>query len=297
MKKTKLLQLLQILSVEDLRQIQKILKSPYFTSNSNLLTLFKLLRSHHPDFESHRLQKEIVFKKIFPSLPYSDIKLRNLFSEFTQLIENFLIDKEVQANTTQKSKLLLSALYKRKAVNLFEKELQKTRKQLLVMPYRDVIFYQDMYELDCLQLEVMESKNLKLRGEVLQGSSMRLSNFYRLSESRIQADLKSLEGFYAIDFITNKDKELEQNIVIQIYQLLTDLYKHQRDDCFNKIQSLVFDNLTVLRKEMQIEFFMHLINFGIRQMKIDDKKYNILPTEQGSKFQKDFPSARPFSPT
>lgn len=274
MKKTKLLQLLQFLSEEELRQIQKMLKSPYFTSNSNLLTLFKLLRPHHPHFESNRLQKEIIFKKLFPSLPYSDIKLRNLFSELTQLLENFLIEKEVQDNTTQKSKLLLSALYKRKAVNLFEKEVQKIKKKILATPYRDAIFYQDMYELDSLQLEVMESKDLKLRGETLQEMSIHLDYFYQLSKDRIQFELKRFEDIVSIVPSTNNSEKYNTNIISQIYLLFNKLYTEKKENVFYQATDLFFNNLENIRKDVQINFFIYLINFAISQMKIDDKKYN-----------------------
>ena len=111
MRETKLVNLLRGLSSDDMRQMRKMLNSPFFTTNKNLLALFNLMKAHHPAYESNRLEKRTVFKKLFPGRAYSDIKLRNLNSELVHVIEDYLIYKSVNKNEIDRHRELMK-IYK-----------------------------------------------------------------------------------------------------------------------------------------------------------------------------------------
>ncbi|MFT5165073.1 MAG: hypothetical protein ACI8P3_000297 [Saprospiraceae bacterium] len=111
MRDTKLLSLFKGLSVDDLRHVQKMLRSPFFTSNENLLALYNIVRPYHPGYDSVKLEKKNVFKKLFPEHDYSDIKFRNLSSEMVSIIEDYLICKVNRSDNFERRKQLLK-IYK-----------------------------------------------------------------------------------------------------------------------------------------------------------------------------------------
>ena len=66
MQKTKLLELLQALDKDEFRRLYKFVKSPWFNSNKGVVQLYEYLRPHYPNFDSPKLDKKQIFKKLFP---------------------------------------------------------------------------------------------------------------------------------------------------------------------------------------------------------------------------------------
>ena len=122
MKKSKLITVLQILESEDLRQIQKLLKSPFFTSNKNILKLFQIIRRYHPDYSNSALAKEKLYAKVFPKTDYSDVKFRNLMGELSKLIEEYLVLHFIRTDTYLQKRYLSIAYANREELKLSHKE-------------------------------------------------------------------------------------------------------------------------------------------------------------------------------
>ena len=90
MKNSKLIFLLRILQPQEFRKLGKMVKSPFFTQNTHLPALYQYLKQDYPNFDSARLTKPTVFKKIFPGYDYSDIKIRNLMRDLSRLDRRLL---------------------------------------------------------------------------------------------------------------------------------------------------------------------------------------------------------------
>ncbi len=98
MQKSKLISLLKTLKKDELKAFDKFLQSPYHNSSQKLLVFFRLISKHHKnDYTNTRLDKEKVFKKIYPNAPvYQDSNIRNLMALLKQQIEYFLFIESVQ---------------------------------------------------------------------------------------------------------------------------------------------------------------------------------------------------------
>ena len=273
MKDSKLAKLLQLLDNKDLRQIQKMLQSPFFTTKESLLKLFTILRKYHPQFDHKKLEKESLFQKLFFGEKYSDVKVRGLFSDLNKIIEDYLIIQKLKNDDMERRELLLNIYVKKSRYVLFMNESTKVESDIQSSPYKDSIFYKKAYEYNMLKLEMQESKVPKERYEILLDSLRLMKGYYHLSAIKIKSELQSFKGFAAYE--EQELSPLTGNIIYILYQKLNQLYLEKNMALFQEIKNILIKNLNFIRKEFQLEFLTHLINFCLGMMKQDDVKYNI----------------------
>lgn len=138
------------LDEEELKGLLPFLKSPFFNSNPSIVKLYRLLRKYHPDFSSRQLNKEFIFKKIFPERAFDYNKLHNLFSDFTRLLEKYLSVLELQKNKIEERKMLIQSYMDRDgAYHLFEKEIHRLDQYIEQLLFRDERYF---YEKEWLNL-------------------------------------------------------------------------------------------------------------------------------------------------
>ena len=91
MNKSKSVQLLSAFSKDELSRSDDFLKSPYFNKNNRVIRLYKELAKDHPEFNSRNIQKEKLYKELFPGKEYNDQIMKNLNSEFLRLRKGIFI--------------------------------------------------------------------------------------------------------------------------------------------------------------------------------------------------------------
>lgn len=148
MHKSKPIQILKNFSVWELKDLEKFIGSDFYSGNDMLRQVFKLLKKEHPKFESPVLEKEKLFKKLFPGEPYEESKLRYLFSDLAKLIEEFIIIKELSADPIRK-KLLLMDYYRRHDLEkYFNQVFEDSVKSQLKAGIKDAGWFFNQYLLE-----------------------------------------------------------------------------------------------------------------------------------------------------
>lgn len=271
---SKLVKLLRGLSAEDFRHIRKMLRSPFFTSNVHLLALFDLLKTAHPDFLPKKIDKQKIFKKIFPKHRYSDIKLRNLSSDLVRLIEDYLIYQKIKSNPFERRKQL-AGIYKEKAYpDLFQRTLKQLKLMQAASNYKDHLFFKERLDLKLLELEYQEHKNLNRRYQLLVETIQTLDRYNELSKARYELTMKNLQSIIKTSDLSIDASEEKEPILIQIYQQFGQLYEENDPRLFEHLRGEFEKNIQKIRPALQKELLSLLINFGIKSMNLDDEKYN-----------------------
>ena len=119
MHSSNLVETLKTFSREEMREFGKFINSPYFLmkkklSSQVLSKLFGILKKSHPEFRSNEINKEQVFKKLYPDKEYNDSIMRNLISSLSKLAEKFMIQKEFKYDEEQNKIYLIKQTYRRK---------------------------------------------------------------------------------------------------------------------------------------------------------------------------------------
>ncbi len=113
MKESKLINILKTFTQTELKTFEKFIVSPYFSIGRDVSGLFSALKKHYPEFDSEALEKENLYKKLFPMEIYNELKLKNLVSGLTNLAEQFLVHNSLKSDKDEFNKLLVKS-YKNK---------------------------------------------------------------------------------------------------------------------------------------------------------------------------------------
>lgn len=87
---TKLIRILKTMQESELKQLDKFIASPFFNESKNLMQFFSYLRKLSPNWEEEKLEKEKIWKKIFPKEPFNDTRFRQNISQLFHLVEKFI---------------------------------------------------------------------------------------------------------------------------------------------------------------------------------------------------------------
>lgn len=186
MQGSQLLDLIKSLTKHDMRELRKVVRSPYFNQREDVIQLFdfieKSLNSKAPI-----LLKENVFKILFPNKKYDDATMRQIMSYLLKIIEKYLITEGVLQTPIESELYLLKALRKRDAERSVEKHLSDTFEIIDKQEVKNSKYHHLKYQ---LHLEDYEYQSKKKRSEELnlQSLSDELDYFY-LSERLRQASI------------------------------------------------------------------------------------------------------------
>lgn len=278
MKGKKLFHLLASLSEEEYKLLQKAVRSPIWNTNEHIHTLYAQLKPFHPDFNLLDKHYHKIYHKIFKQQEYDDYKLRRLFSEFTKVIEHFLIYLETQDDQEgrPKQRLLLRALGRRNVYSYFERATLQVLDEVVEEPYLDVEHFQSLIGLHYgIYFHPLTNRHSK-KNDHLHQLTESLDSYYVLAKLRIGSELKNREKMLNISYENRLEEvilgglgeEMTKNSsVYRMYKLVYDLFEEPaKIDDFDKLKQLFNQHITSLRKTDQFFILHHLINFAARQI-------------------------------
>lgn len=278
MKESKLIKLLKSLSIEELRRFRKALQSPYFTNNSNLLSLFDLLRKYHPDFSTSKITKVKIFEKLFPNRIYNDNKVRRLLSEFVFVLEDFLLNEELKRAAFKKKKMLLGIYGRRNLYEFFEKGTQELIKEQEATPFRDMEFYGEMVDLNYDFFFHPFTIKHTLQDDALKRLMESVDKLFVLTKYRLGSEMKNREKIlnktYDIRFMNHLLNEAEgdfmkNNSSFELFKLLFELYdKVENETVFFKLKKKLEKKIKTIRRTEKSLFLTQLINYTIQQLNV-----------------------------
>lgn len=124
MEKSNLVYTLKRFSSKDWRAAKKFIKSPYFNARKDVILLFDFLEKKYHRAAQQKIDKEAMFKTIYPSESFDEKKLRHLMSYLSILIKKYFSIEYFQADTITQQKFLCQNLERRDLKKLLQKELK-----------------------------------------------------------------------------------------------------------------------------------------------------------------------------
>ena len=199
MEKSRLISVFNTLSKQELRELRKFVRSPYFNQQEMLVRFFDYLVASKLETQVIP-SKEKVFQKLFPNQEFNDVKIRLLMSDLHKLIENFLICQKTFEQTIH-NKIQLSQIYRQRNLpKHFQKTIRTANELLEKDELRHADYYQHRFEQLVEQLEFASANN-KVR----------------------EYDLQEIANTFDVSFII---KKLNQTCLLFSHQAI---YKKQYD--------------------------------------------------------------------
>jgi hypothetical protein len=108
----KIFDLLRDFDEDYLKSFRDFVDSPYFNSNKKVKTLFEIIYSAKPEFTAKKLETNNLLAKLFPGKEKtSGQALKNLFSDISGLIKEFITHNGLKKNEYARENLYLDELF------------------------------------------------------------------------------------------------------------------------------------------------------------------------------------------
>lgn len=273
MQKSKFVRLLSSLSQKELRLFQKFLHSPFFNYSEAVQQLFNYLRKYHPDFHAARLDRQVVFQKIFPAQPYNERKLRNLLHECTTLAETFLVNLHLRQTPQLHKQLLVQAYGRRDLYPYFVKHTEELIAEINQQPQRDIGSFRDLLLLHEQYYFHPATDKLRAGGDALQAMLQALdlsfmSNKLRLANevaARGKVVQQELPMRFVPEVMARIDDEALSHPLLSTYALLYQLNEQGEEAIFQALKEQLLTQNHQLRFDDQQVMLLQLLNFAIRR--------------------------------
>lgn len=271
LKDSKLLAQLKLLTPAEFKRFYPYIRSPYFTQSKDVIKLFEGIRKYFPSFSSPHLKKEAIFKKLFPKEKYSDIKLRNLQSKLSKILESYLIQINYEKDAFAKRKLLTQIYGQRNYYPGFKKGTELLLTEIDKSPYRDMEFYYEKYLLNKAVYFHRNTPKLGKTVDLLKTAIHNLENHFVLERMHLGIDLKNREHFLSekhdfepFNFVPALPTD---NLLFQQFQESFQLLKENDDASFFRLLSIFNKNLHKTRLPYAKIIYGLLLNITIRKAK------------------------------
>lgn len=269
MHKSKSILYLRSFSADELSKFGEFLNSPYFNTNNRVTKLFSVLKKHYPEFSSKGVDKEVIYKKLFPGKPLNEQVLKNINSEMLRLEKLFLSVNNYIKDPFSKHRTLVNELINRNIDPLFKKESAAFENEI-----RESGISFDKLCLNLFYVEEQRFTNnmINNRQELVTGNIERageyltiyyLNNILRFyvnnsinkfsfnSEIGVnfpEIILKNINMDELIHYMEEHNLEFTLNIKLAYYCMLC--IKDVNDDAtYAKFKSLLFGNISKLNRD------------------------------------------------
>lgn len=268
---------MKVLSSEELKGLSSYVRSPYFTKSKEALRLFDYIRKYHPEFSTSQLDKEKVFKKVFPTQSYSDIKLRNLRTKLFKIVENYLIHLHLEQENFQKKKILTEIYGKRNLYPEFERNTNLLLNLLAQNATQNVSDYFHKFSLN-LDYYFHSTTNRHTAHKYIEDSLINLNHFYTFQRLIIGIDFKLRGNILAKNnsfHLYNYERIAPTNH--QLYQLLLATYHLQEQDdesLFEEISITLTKLIDHIPSKYAVVVVQSLLNFCTQHLPVNRHKYS-----------------------
>lgn len=118
-------ELLNALTNSQLRKFGDFLNSPYFVTRDAVPKMYKIICEAYPDYNSPALEPKKIFKKLFPGRKYSEQTIKNLYSDFGNLLKKFIGYEEFEKDEKNIDGYIADGLSTLTSYEILDKYLNK----------------------------------------------------------------------------------------------------------------------------------------------------------------------------
>lgn len=282
MQKSKLIELIKTLSNKELRHFDDYVQSPFFNKNDHVTALFQYLKKFHPDYEDKKLDKEYVFKKLFPKAKFYSQKLRNLMSELAKLLEGFLVLGELEKNSSQKDIWLLDVFTQRYLDKHFQHKLNEANKNQKRVPHHDSDYYHAQYSIENAAYSFSVVNSNRPVETNLQQVINNLDHYYLALKLRYSCAIFNRQSLLAVSYDVPMLDEilhfLENNkhddiAAIALYHHLLLLLKNETQTHYEKLIALLDIHKNGLPTSELRQIYTALFNYFNKKLKSGNPEY------------------------
>ncbi|MGB0839057.1 MAG: hypothetical protein ACPGXL_02895 [Chitinophagales bacterium] len=280
---SKLIHILRHLSNKQLKLLEDFIASPYFNKKEEIIHFCTFLMRFKPLFQDARMSKKAAYQHILPHQPYNEKKMSYWMSDFTKLIEQFLVVENINSQPIRKLSYLTRTYLQLNLYKLVQSTLKTTTKQQRKNPLRDADFYFNQFMIHRDENLFFDRQNLHLYDDSLQKAIDNLDIYYLSRKLKYCCEMVSRQNIVAsqyelrmLDEILLYLKKNPHNDIppIAIYStILLTLLEAKEEKHFVHLKDLLKQYNAVFPKSDAYTIYMYAINYCIKQVNGGNETY------------------------
>jgi len=284
---SKLFLMLRALSKKELKQFDLWLASPFFNNSNKILNLYRGIIKHKKrdkPIDKHQLLEYAKIKKGGHGEvhPKDDLLLRQTMSALTGQVQEFLVWQRTKEDKTGEKRHLMDALIERKLYKLVPAILSKACRELESSPHRNAEYYENFFlmkEMEFYLNVILNNRDTKTNIQdlidALWQAQLSKTLLYYCAAKNGETILKDSYKYPMInaikEFIGN-DKN-QATPIVRAHCILLSLIEKQEDKYFYELKKCLFENISFFDVVIVRQFLNHLINYGIKAIKIGKNEF------------------------
>lgn len=281
---SKLIEVLSSLRPGEWKDLEVFLESPYFNRNPDLLRLAQMLKKEKPRFKEERIDRYVIFGKLFPQKAPDDKEIRYQMSSLLKLVMRFLGQQVYQQKALLSESHILEACEGRNLKKHYRHHLRQLEKQSEAHPFRDENYYYHRFLLADVETRYFHRKRVRTYDSNLQETVNSLDDYYLITKLRLTCELINRQNILSASYDIRLVDELltylngydfaripAMEMYFQILCLLTaeDAHPH-----FRRLKHLMGDHFDLFPEPARKEIFSYAQNYCIQQIKNGDANYH-----------------------
>lgn len=283
MQNNKLILLLQTMSQGEIKRFEAFVGSDYFNKDEDIRRLFGYLRGHYPSFQRTHIEKERVFRAIFPKQPYDDKQLRYLMSGLNKLGEHFLALQQIESTPHQLQLALMETLSQR-GLDKSYRQVDKALEQTLALRNSDSSdHFLTRFQWANLKERHFERQRQRRYDENVQLAANHLDRYYFLHRLRIACAMLDrqtiLQARYQLNLTEDWVRHLQQQgflgeAVIRLYFTIFQTLSDENEEAhFFKLKlGIAAASDQIPRKDLH-DIYLFAINYCARKIRQGKDSY------------------------
>jgi hypothetical protein len=288
MKNSKLLNILKILTPEEIEGVKELLGTNLLVKGSvkaECQQLFRYVMRFYPNFEDERLDRDITLIAVFEDKSLKINKLEKTMSALLGVVEHYIVYyvedkkfKEVENNLT-----LLKFYREREFISRCESLLKKTATILATKEANlniDYYFWLSKYNTEQINIEMMKGKKISIADSdeycfvVNQYSILfALEELHGIVFMQAKFTANTLAIFHQLDEWINANEIYRSNILIRLFQLQLWILIEVKNDGFDKYHDDFF-RLFVSNSQMYDKQIRYSLATAERTLLVIRKGFN-----------------------
>ncbi len=273
MQNTQIFALLLTLQPKEVRELRKFLDSPFFNHRKDVVRLFEYLAKKMAKGKTE-LDKEKVFRKVYPKERFTEQAFRQLLSWLQQLIEKYLAYKRLFDDDIRVKIQLAEVFRERDLARHFKKTIREAEKKLDTPALRNADYYEQRF---ALEFEKYNASSIqRMTSHNFQSISENLDWSYIIKKLQQVCFTIAHQTVYRIDYELGMFREvlnyIERNHLTEhptiaaywyCYYALSD---PEREDNFFRFKELLVQNNQRFSLEELRNLYLLAINYCIRRL-------------------------------
>jgi hypothetical protein len=282
MQNSQLILILSSLSKKENRELRKWLVSPIHNQRSDVVQLYEYLTSGNRLEDDKSLEKERIYRKLYPKEAYDDARMRQVIHFLQESTEEYLIYAKGQEDNLLNQINLVKSFRERKLEKLYDKAMKRLEQDFLEFPYRNEDYLDKAYWLEKEKSEQISEKRSQVSNYQEMSDQVEISFITRklklacvmLSHQKIYKTTYNLGLLEGVLQYLQVQSALLQKPSIKLYYHFYNLFKFPDEEFhFFEIKQVLSSSEHLFDPLERKDIYLMIINYCISRMNIGFKAF------------------------